>query len=54
MSCRLKSGYPQPRTYAAIFVENEYLKLTYLPELGGRFFSLYDKIRGREVFIATM
>jgi tetratricopeptide (TPR) repeat protein len=45
-----KADGPKPRTYAAIFVENEYLKLTYLPELGGRFFSLYDKIRGREVF----
>jgi len=41
---------PKPRTYRAVFVENEYLKLTYLPELGGRFFSLYDKVRGREVF----
>lgn len=45
-----KADGPKPRTYAAIFVENEYLKLTYLPELGGRLFSLYDKIRGREVF----
>ena len=45
-----KAGGPKPRTYRAIFVENEYLKLTYLPELGGRFFSLYDKLRGREVF----
>jgi tetratricopeptide (TPR) repeat protein len=45
-----KEGGPQPRIYHAIFVENEYLKLTYLPELGGRFFSLYDKLRGREVF----
>jgi len=41
---------PKPRTYRAIFVENEYLKLTYLPDLGGRIFSLYDKLRGREVF----
>lgn len=45
-----KEGGPKPRTYQAIFLENEYLKLTYLPELGGRFFSLYDKLRGREVF----
>jgi tetratricopeptide (TPR) repeat protein len=45
-----KADGPKPRTYAAIFVENEYLKLTYLPELGGRLFSLYDKIREREVF----
>jgi tetratricopeptide (TPR) repeat protein len=45
-----KSGGPEPRAYRAIFLENEYLKLTYLPELGGRLFSLYDKVRGREVF----
>ena len=41
---------PVPKRYRAVFVENEYLKLTYLPEFGGRFFSLYDKVRGREVF----
>lgn len=45
-----KADGPKPRTYRAIFLENEYLKLTCLPEFGGRFFSLYDKIRGREVF----
>jgi len=45
-----KAGDPKPKTYAAIFVENEYVKLTYIPELGGRFFSLYDKIRNRQVF----
>ncbi len=43
-------GGAAPKTYHAVFVENEYLKLTYLPDLGGRFFSLYDKLRGREVF----
>jgi tetratricopeptide (TPR) repeat protein len=45
-----KKGDPQPQNYPAIFVENEYLKLTYIPELGGRFFSLYDKLHHREVF----
>ena len=43
-------GSPKPHDYQAIFVENEYLKITYLPEFGGRLFSLYDKVRGREVF----
>lgn len=43
-------GDPKPHTYKAVFIENEYLKLTYLPELGGHFFSLYDKIRRREVW----
>lgn len=41
---------PRPREYRAIFVENEYLKLTYIPEFGGRFFSLFDKIRQQEVW----
>jgi tetratricopeptide (TPR) repeat protein len=41
---------PTPKDYHAIFVENEYLKLTYIPEFGARIFSLYDKVRGREVF----
>ena len=41
---------PKAKTYHAIFVENEYLKLTYLPEFGGRFMELYDKIRQRHVF----
>lgn len=45
-----KSETPEPKTYRAVFLENEYLKLTYLPELGGRFFSLYDKLRAKEVF----
>ncbi len=41
---------PKPKTYRAIFVENEYLKLTYIPEFGGRFFSVYDKLHRREMF----
>ncbi len=45
-----QSGGPKPKTYRAVFVENEYLKLTCIPEFGGRIFSLYDKVRRREVF----
>lgn len=45
-----KEGGPVPEKYPAVFVENEYLKLTYIPELGGRFFSLYDKLHHRQVF----
>lgn len=45
-----KAGGPVPEQYPAVFVENEYLKLTYIPELGGRFFSLYDKLHHRQVF----
>ena len=37
-------------TYKAIFLENEYLKVTCLPEYGGRLHSVYDKTTGREMF----
>jgi len=33
-------------TYKAIYLENEYLKITCLPELGGRLHSVYDKTAG--------
>ncbi|MEO6829314.1 MAG: DUF5107 domain-containing protein, partial [Acidobacteriaceae bacterium] len=45
-----KPGGPVPEKYPAVFVENAYLKLTYIPELGGRFFRLYDKLQHRDVF----
>jgi tetratricopeptide (TPR) repeat protein len=38
------------RTYKAVFLENEYLKITCLPELGGRLHSVFDKTTGREMF----
>jgi tetratricopeptide (TPR) repeat protein len=44
-----KTATPAPHTYHAIFVENEYLKITCIPEFGGRIFSVYDKLRGREM-----
>ncbi len=40
---------PNPQVYRAIFLENEYLKLTYIPDFGDRIFSVYDKLRGREM-----
>jgi tetratricopeptide (TPR) repeat protein len=41
---------PTEVTYRALILENRYLRVTILPELGGRVFSLYDKISEREVF----
>ena len=38
------------KTYKAIILENEYLRATILPQLGGRLYSLYDKVAKREVF----
>ncbi len=45
-----KPSSPQPRTFRSIVVENEYLRMTIVPEHGGRIFSLYDKVNAREVF----
>jgi tetratricopeptide (TPR) repeat protein len=38
------------RTYKALYLENEYLKVTCLPELGGRLHSVLDKTTGKEMF----
>lgn len=38
------------RTYKALFLESEYLKVTCLPELGGRLHSVFDKTEGKEMF----
>lgn len=38
-----------PVTYQAIYLENQYLKITILPQLGGHVYSVYDKIDRREV-----
>ncbi len=35
--------------FRSVELENDYLKLTFLPELGGRLISLYDKKRGHEL-----
>jgi tetratricopeptide (TPR) repeat protein/DUF971 family protein len=47
---QFKEGSPFPEKYHAIFVDNQYFKLTYIPELGGRFFSVYDKVHHRQMF----
>lgn len=36
--------------YKALFLENEYLKVTCLPELAGRIYSVLDKTTGEEMF----
>jgi len=41
---------PSETTYRTLELENRYLRLTVLPELGGRVYSVYDKISGRDVF----
>ena len=41
---------PTEVTYQALILENRYLRVTVLPQLGGRVFSVFDKISEREVF----
>lgn len=47
---RARVGPPQPRTYRTLVVENRYLKLTFLPELGGRLYQVIDKPTGQPLF----
>jgi tetratricopeptide (TPR) repeat protein len=40
----------EDRTYKALFLENDYLKITCIPELGGRLHSVFDKTENKEMF----
>jgi tetratricopeptide (TPR) repeat protein len=40
---------PTEKQYRAIFLENQYLKVTYIGEFGGRIYSVFDKLRNREM-----
>lgn len=42
-------GPPTPVTYRAIVLENSFVRLMVLPELGGRLYSWLDKTTGREL-----
>ena len=37
-------------SYDMVYLENEYLKVSILPQFGGRLFSAIDKTNGRELF----
>ncbi len=39
----------EPRAFRAAILENEFLRAVFLPELGGRLWSLFDKKTGREL-----
>lgn len=48
----LQDGYNRerkPRAFSAVILENKYLKAVFLPELGGRLWSLFDKTAQREL-----
>jgi len=41
---------PVPKDYTGVVLENTYLRLTFLPELGGRLYSAVVKATGQEIF----
>jgi tetratricopeptide (TPR) repeat protein len=41
---------PSARTYHSLILENQYLRVTVIPDLGGRVYSVFDKVSQREVF----
>ena len=42
-----------PKTWRAIYLENEYLKCSILPDLGGHVYTCVDKISGQPMFYAN-
>ena len=52
----IQESYDVPErklSFRAAVLENEYLKAVFLPELGGRLWSLYDKENKRDVILAN-
>lgn len=47
---RLEAPTPAPRTYRLLVLENAYLKITILPELGGRIWQVIHKPTGAPMF----
>jgi len=46
-------GGPAPRSYRAVFIQNDYAQLVVLPELGGRILRWTDRTTGRQLFYAN-
>jgi tetratricopeptide (TPR) repeat protein len=44
------TGIREDATYTAVYLENEYVRLCVLPEIGGRLFSAVDKTNGYDFF----
>ena len=47
------SDTPVPKQYESLTLENEYLRVVLLPELGGRIWSAWDKKKERHIFYHT-
>jgi tetratricopeptide (TPR) repeat protein len=43
------TGRRGEKTWKAVYLENEYLRVTVLPEMGGKLYSIFDKTANREV-----
>ncbi len=44
---------PAPRMYRAVFIQNDYVQLVVVPELGGRILRWTDRTTGRQLFYAN-
>lgn len=44
---------PEPRAYRAVFIQNQYVRLIVVPELGGRILRWIDRTTGRQLFYAN-
>ncbi len=47
------TGHRSDHNWRAIFLENEYLKCSVLPDLGGHLYTCIDKINGKAMFYAN-
>jgi hypothetical protein len=45
--------HPEPRAYRAVVLENRYLSLVFLPDLGGRLYRCVWKATGQNIFYAN-
>lgn len=50
VTVNVRNGVKTVKNWKAIILENDYLELTILPELGGRIFSAVDKTTGKDFF----
>ena len=48
---KVEREYKTEKEYKVIRLENDYLRLEILPEIGGRIYSAYDKTTGYDFFI---
>ena len=47
------TGQKQEHIWRAVFLENEYLKCTVLPDIGGNLYTCIDKVSGQSMFYAN-